>query len=146
MEIFFITKNRFDLHIYGYKDELEKLNTQISIDLQIQERLIIGKTNRCLLRYTAKKAKLVAWYLYKNNLFDLKKYDNRLANKKFENKDDEFLYIISATKDDNRILPNVESEKSLEWCHIIQRQLSYKTQPIFSNKGQTKYYYLYIPN
>lgn len=113
-------------------------------DLGIPTPDIKIKKNAYEVRFYRKKARLIAWYLYRKNLIDLSQCDlNGLVG--ITNKDDEFLNFIGAAKKGNKITPNVPSERTLEWCHIMQKQLSYKTQPIFSNKGQKKYYYLYTP-
>lgn len=126
------------------KQDILNLAQDIGQNLGIETPTIKECDSEYEVRFFRKKAKLIAWYLYKQGLLDLKQCEEDNIQRS-KNNDDEFLVFIGAVKKGNRILPTVPARCSLEWCHIIQKQLSYKTQPIFSNKGQDKYYYLYIP-
>lgn len=97
--------------------------------------------------------RLVAWWLYHGDISDccldrkLKKYQEYiLDNRTFNNKDQEAIYASKAYIENNEIIFRVPSIKTLEWAHRLQKVLSFKTVPVYHNKGTKKYYRLYIPD
>ena len=124
-----------------------------NLNIAYKEPKYKEKDHIYIIEWEGRIARLIIWWLYHGNIDNMvldRKHlfykEQILKNRKFLSKEEEFIFAIGAVKEKGKILPCIQAQSTLEWCHIIQKQLSYKTQPIFSNKGQTKYYYLYIPN
>lgn len=105
------------------------------------------------IEYEGRVARLIAWWLYHGDIEKcvLKRKHEYYKHYVLRDNDslDNDVTLLEATMctyiDDNNITTNMPSYKTLEWCHRIQRQLSFNTVPVFHNKGKTKYYHLYIP-
>jgi len=104
-----------------------------------------------IIEWEGRVANLIAWWLYHGSMEKccLQRKYNYYKQYVLNNRDltgeEELFYAISATKEDNRILPNINASLTLKWCHIIQALVKYNTVPIFKNKGKTKYYFLHVP-
>ena len=112
----------------------------------------IVKDNIWEVRWEGTIARLIAWWLYHGDIesCSLKRKRDKyihdvLDDKCFNSIDDEILYVSNARIEDNHILLRDTAIKTLEWCHRLQKLLSYKTVPLFHNKGRRKYYTLYLP-
>lgn len=137
-----------------YQNIVEWVNSAIASILHINKKKIVYRDYDHIytLRYSSKEARLIAWWLYHGDIQHCclqRKYDYYkhyvLDDKKFDDSDAELLYAIQGAKMLNMIVPNVMASKTLYWCHILQNVLSVKCNPICTNKGKTKYYYLYLP-
>ena len=105
------------------------------------------------IEYEGRVGCLIAWWLYHGDI------DNCVLKRKYDYYKHYVLHDIDSIDNDetlleavkciyineNHISPNINASKTLEWCHYIQRQLSFNTVPVFHNKGKIKYYELYIP-
>mgnify|MGYP000895208702 CR=1 FL=1 len=61
--------------------------------------------------------------------------------------DDELISVANGYVQDTEILFNLPANRTLEVAKKLQSLLSFGTTPVFHNKGQKKYYQLYIhPN
>jgi hypothetical protein len=149
-------RNSFRFNIINQeKSIVEWCSQTISSNLNInyKEPKFKLQDNIYIIEWEGRIAQLIIWWLYHGNIEHMvlnRKHlfykEKILQNKRFNDEEEEFLFAIGAKKQENTILPQIQASSTLVWCHIIQKQLQYKTQPIFSNKGQTKYYYLYIPS
>ena len=110
--------------------------------------------NIYIIEWEGRTAQLVAWWLYHGDIDScvldrkLLYYRRYVLDGLDIDGEEEMLYAIGATKDGNRIYPNVNASITLKWCHIIQGLLynKYLTLPVHHSKGKTKYYFLYVPH
>lgn len=107
-----------------------------------------------IVSYEGRIANLIIWWLYHGEISDcvLKRKYDLYKEYVLESNEDILDYnksLLIATKaqhiSHNHISPNIQSDKTLDWCHRLQKYLSFNTVPVFHNKGKTKYYELYIP-
>lgn len=148
-------RNEFVVNfIDEYYDIVEWVNTTISLLLGVNKKLITRKEcdHVYTMTYSSKEARLVAWWLYHGDIDHcclsrkLDYYKEHVLNYNiFNNQDDELIYAIQGSITNDSIIPNAMASKTLYWCHILQSLLSIKCNPICTNKGKTKYYYLHIP-
>lgn len=147
-------RNSFSFSVINeHKNIIEWISKTLSENLMIpyKEPRHIPHDHIYEYRVEGNIAKLIAWWLYHGDIEDCRlerKYD--YYNKYVLNNlclygDEELLKAVNASYiNDNHITTNVQSYKTLEWCHRLQGLLSFRTTPVFHNKGKTKYYQLYI--
>lgn len=150
-------KNRdsFRINIINEKENIvDWCSKTISYELKIKYKKpkFKEKDNIYIIEYEGRIANLISWWLYHGNIQNCclerkyKYYKKYILNNEDVHGDDELLTAVKAKKADfKNISPNINASKTLEWCHMLQKQLSFNTIPVFHNKGKTKYYELYIP-
>lgn len=148
-------RNSFRINLINQnKDIINWCSKVISEQLLIEykEPKFKSRDNIYIVEWEGRIGKLIIWWLYHGDIQNMvlarkhNFYVEKILSKQiFSNPIEEFLYAVGATQEPGKILPNIDAGNTLKWCHIIQKQLPYTTTPIFSNKGQSKYYYLHVP-
>lgn len=104
------------------------------------------------IRWEGTIAQLIAYWLYHGDVEHCslqrklqKMYDCILNGNKSLTIDQGYIYAAKAYLDNNEIAFPTNAIRTLDWCHRLQKLLSFNTVPVFHNKGKRKYYRLYIP-
>lgn len=144
----------------AFIDEYENITQWVSntitntLKLPLKKCRYVPQSHVYEIAWEGNVARIIAYWLYHGNIDHmslqrkLDKYRNDvLDNDQFNTLDEEILYASKAFIDENNeIAFKVPGLQTLPWCHRVQNLLSYKTTPVFHNKGKTKYYHLYISN
>lgn len=153
-----IRKNRYGSLRLGFIDEYQNIvewtSKTICETLGLPEKVprYVPQSHVWEILWEGTIARLIAWWLYHGDIDTccLSRKRNKylkqvLDGKTFSTTDEEILYVAKAEKVENKINFKLPFCSTLDWCHRIQKLLSFNTVPVFNNPGKRKYYNLYIP-
>lgn len=148
-------RNSFRINIINQERSIiewtsKALHEQLLIPLK--EPKYKAKDHLYIVEWEGKVARFIAWYLYHGEIdgcvLDRKRAYYRESLQIEENMDyeEELFKAVNIKRIGKNLSMGVQHSLTLDWCKSIQRVLPYPTTPIPVNKGQRKYYELYIPH
>ncbi len=120
-----------------------------SLGIQYKEPRYKQQDHLYIIEWEGKVAKLIAWWLFHGDINNCclnrkLQYYNTYVCPQIYDYDISLLIATDCIINNTNVQLKVAHYESLRWAHIIQKLLHIKTTPITVNKGQKKYYELYI--